>query len=213
LEGDFLLPVLYLLSEKQQNYFLNIDKIIQGCQSKVPKCQEALVRLYAPILINICKRYVYDPDLAYDAMQECFLNTFKYIEKYSGKGSFDGWIKRIAVNCALGVRKKMKGELYIHEMDQVLHITTDIPDAVARLKEEELLKIVDELPESCAVIFKLYVLEGYPHKDIAKMLGIKESSSRSQLARGREKLILRLRKLEENEYRRMDNLFFQVQQG
>ena len=152
--------------------------------------------MYAPILISICKRYVHDPDLAYDAMQECFLNTFKYIEKFSGKGSFDGWIKRIAVNCALGVRKKMKGDLYIHEMDQVLHLSTDIPDAVANLKEEELLKVVDELPESCGLIFKLFVIEGYAHKDIAEMLGIKESSSRSQLARAREKLILKLRKID-----------------
>lgn len=192
---------------------MKLESIIEGCQQKEPKCQEALVRLYAPILINICKRYVYDPDLAYDAMQECFLNTFKYIEKYSGTGSFDGWIKRIAVNCALGVRKKMKGELYIHEMDQVLNITTDIPDAVSKLKEEELLKIVDGLPESCSVIFKLFVIEGYRHKDIAEMLGIKESSSRSQLARAREKLIVKLRALENNEDRRMENLFFQMQRS
>lgn len=192
---------------------MKLESIIQGCQKKEPKCQEALVRLYAPILINICKRYVYDADLAYDAMQECFLNTFKYIEKYSGKGSFDGWIKRIAVNCALGVRKKMKGELYIHEMDQVLNLTTDIPDAVSKLKEEELLKIVDGLPESCAIIFKLFVLEGYKHKDIAEMLGIKESSSRSQLARAREKLIVKLRRLEDSEDRRMENLFFQMQRS
>lgn len=175
---------------------MNLETIIEGCKKKEPKCQEALVRKYAPILINICKRYVHDPDLAYDAMQECFLNTFKYIEKFSGKGSFDGWIKRIAVNCALGVRKKMKGDLYIHEMDQVLHLSTDIPDAVANLKEEELLKVVDELPESCGLIFKFFVIEGYAHKDIAEMLGIKESSSRSQLARAREKLILKLRKID-----------------
>ncbi len=178
---------------------MNLEKIIEGCKSKEPKCQEALVRLYAPILINICRRYVYDPDLAYDAMQECFLNTFKYIEKFSGKGSFDGWIKRIAVNCALGVRKKMKGDLYIHEMEQVLHLSTDIPDAVSNLKEEELLKIVDQLPESCGIIFKLFVLEGYAHKEIAEMLGIKESSSRSQLARARKKLILKLRTIDSAE--------------
>ena len=192
---------------------MKLESIIQGCQQKDRKCQEALVRKYAPILINICKRYVYDADLAQDALQECFLNTFRYIDNYSGKGSFEGWIKRIAVNCALGVRKKMKGELYINEMDQVLHVTTDIPDAVSKLKEEEVLKIVDELPESCAVIFKLFVIEGYPHKDIAAALGIKESTSRSQLARAREKLIVKLRKIEETEYRRLDNLFYQVQRS
>ena len=190
---------------------MKLESIIQGCQNKDRKCQEALVRKYAPILINICKRYVYDADLAQDALQECFLNTFRYIDNFAGRGSFDGWIKRIAVNCALGVRKKMKGELYIHEMDQVLNVTTDIPDAVSKLKEEEVLKIVDELPESCAVIFKLFVIEGYPHKDIAAALGIKESSSRSQLARAREKLIIKLRKIEDSEYRRLDNLFYQVQ--
>ena len=192
-EGDFLLPVLYLFTTfiliNQLIIDLKLESIIQGCQQKDRKCQEALVRKYAPILINICKRYVYDADLAQDALQECFLNTFRYIDNYSGKGSFEGWIKRIAVNCALGVRKKMKGELYINEMDQVLHVTTDIPDAVSKLKEEEVLKIVDELPESCAMIFKLFVIEGYPHKDIAAALGIKESTSRSQLARAREKLI------------------------
>lgn len=192
---------------------MKLESIIQGCQNKDRKCQEALVRKYAPILINICKRYVYDADLAQDALQECFLNTFRYIDKFAGKGSFDGWIKRIAVNCALGVRKKMKGELYIDEMEQVLSITTDIPDAVAKLKEEEVLKIVDELPESCAIIFKLFVIEGYPHKEIAAALGIKESTSRSQLARGREKLIVKLRKIEETEYRRLDNLFYQVQRS
>jgi len=171
------------------------------------------VRKYAPTLLNICKRYVHDPDLAQDALQECFLNTFKYIEKYSGKGSFEGWIKRIAVNCALGVRKKMKGDLYIHEMEQVLNVTTDIPDAVSKLKEEEILKVVEDLPESCAVIFKLYIIEGYPHKEIAKMLGIQESTSRSQLARAREKLIVKLRKIESVEFSRLNNLFFQIQRN
>jgi len=192
---------------------LKLESIIQGCQNKDKKCQEALVRRYAPILINICKRYVYDPDLAHDALQECFLNTFKYIHKFANKGSFDGWIKRIAVNCALGVRKKMKGELYIHEMEQVLHVTTDIPDAVSKINVDELLKVVEGLPESCAIIFKLFVLEGYHHKEIADMLGIKESTSRSQLARAREKLIVRLRKMEERDVRIMENLFIQVQQS
>ena len=148
-EGDFLLPVLYLLHRfilnNQGTKRLKLESIIKGCQNKDRKCQEALVKKYAPTLISICRRYVHDSDLAHDALQECFLNTFKYIDNFSGKGSFEGWIKRIAVNCALGVRKKMKGELYIHEMDQVLNITTDIPDAVSRLKEEEILKIVEEL--------------------------------------------------------------------
>ena len=85
---------------------MKIEDIVQGCKEGNRKCQDALVQKFAPGLLALCMRYTSDKELAKDALQECFINVFKYIHKYEGKGSFEGWIKRIAVTCTLTIHKK-----------------------------------------------------------------------------------------------------------
>ena len=87
-----------LFERNKTNNRLDIDQIIKGCKNNDRKCQDQLVRLFAPKLMAVCIRYCNDSEIAKDALQESFINILKYINTYSGKGSFEGWVRRIAVN-------------------------------------------------------------------------------------------------------------------
>lgn len=190
---------------------MNLKKVIQGCRDQDPVYQEKLVKHYAPSLLRLCSRYLYDDNLAYDALQECFMNVFKYIGGYKEEGKFDAWIKRIAVNCALGVRKKMSGSINIEDIEYTEEAPTYVPDYAAQFSEQDILKLVDRLPTSAATIFNLYVVEGYSHKEIAELLDIKESSSRSQLTRARVKMVEMIEEKKEAESFRLNQVQIQYQ--
>lgn len=179
-----------------------INNILERCLKGDPRAQTELVKHYAKKLLPVCKRYSPDDHLAQDALQETFINTFRYLDKFSGKGSFDAWIRRIAVNCSLSLHKKLNFRY------QTVDNTTDYilppidPEIYAHLDNEELLEIVKELPHHYYMVFNLYIIEGYDHKEIGKMLGIGESTSRSNLSRARQKLMGILKKKQAYEFDR-----------
>jgi len=112
---------------------LDLEKIIEGCKNGERVCQERLVRNYAPRLLAICKRYSRDSESANDSLQETFINIFKYINSYSGSGSFEGWMKRIAVNCSITFQKK---NFKVHFDQEVLHDShqhCEIPEVYSTL--------------------------------------------------------------------------------
>ncbi len=168
---------------------MNLDRIIEGCKKGEKICQERLVRNYAPGLLAICRRYSRDSESANDALQESFINIFKYINSYSGVGSFEGWMKRIAVNCTITFQKK---NFKIHYEPNVLHDSSqhcEIPDVYSTLGKEDILCLLSELPKALFVVFNMHVVEGYSHKEISKMLSISEGTSRASLSRARGRLI------------------------
>ncbi len=144
-------------------------------------------------------------------MQDCFINVFKYINGYKEEGKFEAWIKRIAVNCSLNVRKKMSGSINIEEIEYTNDVPTFVPDFAAKFSTEDLLLLIERLPKSAAIVFNMYVVEGYSHKEIAEALDIKESSSRSQLTRARTKMIEMINDCKESEKIRMDKIRIQYQ--
>jgi len=185
---------------------LEIDKVIEGCKSGKPESQEYLVRKYAPVLLSICRRYTKDQESANDALQEAFINIFKYIKSYSGKGSFEGWLKRIAVNCSITFQKKHFKNY--HESD-ILHDSVqhcEIPKVYSRLGKEEILSLLSELPRSLYVVFNMSVIEGYNHREISEMLGISEGTSRASLSRARARVIEIIEKRQEKENQRINHL-------
>ncbi|RFN59096.1 RNA polymerase sigma factor [Marixanthomonas ophiurae] len=162
---------------------MTLDELILKCKKQDSKAQEALYKRYSGILFAICLRYSPNKTEAEDNLQDAFLTIFKKIEQYKAKGSFEGWIKRITVNTVLQKYRKQKvynidDEERIEQEDEVTVETETVP-------LDFLLKIIQELPDRYRLVFTLYVLDDYSHKEIAEMLGISDGTSKSNLARAR----------------------------
>jgi len=168
---------------------LSIEDLIKGCKSGDRRSQDALVNKYAKVLMAICMRYTKERSVAQDALQETFINVFKYLNSYNGKGSFDGWIKRIAVNCSLTFIKKLRPAHYSEEIDERVHMSVSVPDVYSTLSKEDIIGLLTELPPSMYTIFNLCIIEGYNHSDVSEMLNISERTSRATLSRARGRLI------------------------
>lgn len=175
---------------------MSIEDIIQGCKEGNRASQDALVQKFAPGLLSLCVRYTSDYDLGRDALQDSFIKIFKNIHQYEGKGAFEGWMRRIAIHAALSVKKKFRMlhlDLIV-EQDESQY--ADIPDIYSNLNTEDIISLLRQLPETLYLVFNLYVVEGYQHNEIANILGIAESTSRSALCKARNRLI-QLLKLDE----------------
>ncbi len=168
---------------------LEIDNVIKGCQKGERKSQDELVRIYAPTLMAICQRYCKDKNLAQDALQETFINIFKYIKNYTGKGSFEGWIRKIAVNCSYGFLNKIRPVYFQEEIETLIDLQVEIPDIYSIIGEKEILELIQKLPTNQYLVFNMKIIEGFSHQDIADILDIAVSTSRSNLTRARSNLI------------------------
>ena len=173
------------------------QEIIQGCIKQNRHCQQALFNLYATNFMTICLRYANSQMEAEDMMQEGFIAIFKNIEQFKNNGSFGGWLRRIIVNSALGVLRKNK--FYFSEIDDNTNNFSSIDAySYSNLGEEDLLKLINNLPKGYKIVFNLNIIEGYSHDEIAKMLDIQPATSRSQLVKARKVLqqqILELQKI------------------
>ncbi len=169
---------------------LTENQIIQGCLANNPNAQKALVKTYAGYLYTVSRRYMPDEESAKDILQEAYIKIFTYMHQFrSGQGKLKSWMSRIVANEALRRRKKYLD--YSQAPDPEALIIKVNPPVLGELMEEDLLDLIRELPEMYKAVFNLYILEGYSHKEIAEMLGITDSTSRSNLARA--KAILRKR--------------------
>ncbi len=176
---------------------MNLNKIISGCKKQDPQSRAALYNLYADDMMNICCRYIVDKNTAEDVFQDSFLRIFQKIDQFDErKGAIGAWMARITVNQSLMAIRKQKRIDYVEEFSPVLEPITEntVEDS---LSAQEILEIVNGLPEGYRVIFNLYVVEGYDHNEISHMLSISASTSRSQLARAKA-LLRKLFKKSEN---------------
>ena len=168
--------------------YLSEEEIIQGCMRKKRRAQKALYDRYHPVLLGICLRYSKSKAEAEDIMLMGFTRIFKKIGTYQGQGSFEGWMKRIMVNLAIdNFRKNQKH--YFHEY--ISEVNTPeigydyIPD---HFSLQDILKTVQQLPDGYRMVFNMFAIEGYSHKEIAEKLKISESTSKTQLLKARKKL-------------------------
>lgn len=155
--------------------------LIQGCIAGDRNFQTKLYDLYAPKMLGVCLRYSKSREEAEDVLHEGFLRVFTYIKKFKGTGSFEGWIKKIMVNCAL-FRYRNKSCLQpVTGRDTLHHDAISDTDIASNLDAKELLSLIQALPAGYRLVFNLYVFEGYKHREIAEALGIAEGTSKSNL--------------------------------
>ena len=139
------------------------------------------------MLMTVCRGFFKDEATAKDVLQEALIQIIFNIEKYQFTGSFKGWMRKITVNTALKMIRKqdiIRDAIDIEEANVIART----PEVISTMEAEEILKIIQELPQDLGLVFNLYVVEGYNHKEIAEQLGIKESTSRSYLTRARKQL-------------------------
>lgn len=177
-----------------------IEDLLQGCKRGERQAQEGLYRALAPAMMGICLRYAQDRETAEDIMQNGFIRVFQKVNDFRMEGSFEGWVKRIMVNTAIEAYRKNLRSLAAVSLDEVQEeVTYSEWDS---LEVQDLLKLIQELPNGYRLVFNLYALEGYSHKEIAEELGITEGGSKSQLSRARTLLKEKIKQLEELDHAR-----------
>lgn len=164
-----------------------IKEIIEGCLAGDRRDQELLYRRHASKLYAVCLQYSGNDEEARDILQDGFIKIFENLKNYKHEGSFEGWMRRITVNTAL---EKFRSRHNLYRVDDINSIQE--PDAepdnqdYAGLEANDLLGIIRELPPKYRMVFNLYAIEGYSHKEIGTMMNISEGTSKSNLSRARD---------------------------
>ena len=159
--------------------------LIEGCIAGNRGFQTKLYDLFAPKMLGVCLRYAKNREEAEEILQEGFLRVFTYIDKFKGAGSFEGWVRKIMVNCALFRYRKKSHLQPVISLDTFAHDAVSEADIVSSLDAKELLSLIQSLPAGYRIVFNLYVFEGYKHREIAEALGIAEGTSKSNLSDAR----------------------------
>lgn len=162
---------------------MSLAQLIENCITHDTKAQGELYKLFSSKLFSVCLKYSRNYAEAEDNLQDAFLTIFDKIEQYKNKGSFEGWLKRITVNTVL---QRYRNEKVFDIVNENVADAIEIEVDQDYISIEYLLKIIQELPDRYRLVFNLYVLDGYSHKDIADMLNINIGTSKSNLARARQ---------------------------
>ena len=160
---------------------MGLDQIITDCKKNSPKAQEQLYQLYSRKFFGVCLKYSSNYADAEDNLQDGFLIIFNKIEQFNFKGSFEGWAKKILINNAL---QKYKGVRFLEILDDTIaEVELEIDDE--KISLDYLMQIIQELPDQYRIVFSLYVLDDYSHKEISEMLSISTGTTKSNLFRAR----------------------------
>lgn len=161
-------------------------QLIKACINNDSKAQRLLYEKYDALFFAVCKRYFTDIQQAEDALVKGFLKIFQNLKSYSFEGSFEGWMRRIMINeCLMELRKN---KIFHLNIDDYSSSISSNQEASQQIEEDDVMKLLDYLPDGCRLVFTLYVIEGYKHKEIAENLGITEGTSKSQLNLAKTKL-------------------------
>ncbi|MCB2196578.1 MAG: RNA polymerase sigma factor [Bacteroidetes bacterium] len=164
----------------------NYTDLIKACVKGNRVAQNRLYHLFADKMYGLCLRYADSEDEAKDILQDGFIKVFINLKQFNNKGSFEGWIRKIIVNTALE-KFRDKSYLFAVNMDNDYDQSDKKYDHIlSELAANDLLKLIQELSPQYRMVFNLYAIEGYSHKEICKMLNIKEGTSKSNLSRARE---------------------------
>lgn len=162
---------------------MSLEQLIQKCNNNDTKAQGELYKLYSSKLFAICLKYSRNRAEAEDNLQDSFLAIFKKISQYNNKGSLEGWLKRVTINTNLQRYRKHKGIFDIFNEEYIEDVTIEIDND--EIDIDFLLHCIQELPDRYRLVFNLYALDGYSHKEVAEMLNISAGTSKSNLARAR----------------------------
>lgn len=164
------------------------QELVTGCKQGDSNAQKAVYLKYSSIVLGIAWRYSSSKEEAEDILQESFIKVFTKIDTFLGLGSFEGWIKRIVITTAINILKKKNRHLkFLNDTPFKEEESTN--DAIDFLSSQEIMECINQLSEGYRVILNLYAIEGYTHKEIGDLLGIAESTSKSQYSRARKNLL------------------------
>ena len=161
--------------------------LVEGCLKSQAHVQKLLYDTFSGKLFTVCRRYTKDDLEAEDVIQEGFILVFRKIDTFGFKGSLYNWMRTIMVNVALRKLQKKSRKDTSYNLEQIEEPAYDA-NVISSMSAEEIIKHVQKLPDGYRNVFNLYVVEGYKHHEIAKMLDIGESTSRSQLTKARRML-------------------------
>ena len=162
-----------------------LNNIIKGCLKGDRKSQEQLYKMFSNRMFGLCLQYANNYDDACDILQEGFIKVYRKMDQFSGKGSFEGWIRRIMINTAL---ERYRSHLHLYPLTEnsVPEDKVSQEEIFEKLSSEDLLKFVQGLPPRYRMVFNMYAIEGYSHKEIAETMEITVGTSKSNLSRARD---------------------------
>lgn len=159
---------------------MQLNQLIKDCIAGNRLSQNELYQLLAPKMFAVCLRYAKNREEAEEILQEGFVQLFRSLKNFHHAGSFEGWARRIMVNCAIQHFRSLP-KIYLVSMDRTTEQVGSQEDVTAQLDKKELLKMIQDLPDAYRMVFNLYVFEGLKHREIAHLLGITEGTSKSNL--------------------------------
>jgi RNA polymerase sigma-70 factor (ECF subfamily) len=171
-------------------------KLIESCMKGDRASQKVLYDRLAPRMFPLCIRYVGDRVLAEDILQDGFVTLFTHLDNYKGDGSFEGWARKIFVTTALMSLRKKDALKMSDELDVARGMKSENVTQMQNIGYKELMKLVMTLPPGFRTVFNMYAIEGFTHKEIGDMLGISETTSRTQLSRARTWLQNKIKEIE-----------------
>lgn len=163
---------------------MDLKILIEKCKKGDRKAQQSLYNLFKDKLYALCLKYCKNKDEAQDNLQDSFITIFQKIESYSGKGSFEGWLKRITINKAID---RYKREPYLEPIDNhhVAQEETTVDEKETHISLQVMLSLIQELPDRYRLVFNLYEMDNYSHKEISEILSVSEGTSKSNLHRAK----------------------------
>ena len=173
------------------------EGLIEGCKRQDRQAQKRLYEQYSSKFYTLCCRYIKDKMEAEDVLITAFTKILDKIDQYTGEGNFEGWMRRVMVNESLSYLRKNKN-MYLETTIEAANYEPDYDKLESKLEADDLLKMIDTLPSGYKIVFNMYAIDGYSHKEIADQLGITESTSKSQLSRARTALQKSLMEAEQN---------------
>ncbi len=192
--------LLYTNKQMKVSNTYTLNELMEGCKKGNRHMQELLYRQTSPKMLAVCMRYAKDRMEAEDILQVGYIKIFNKVKDFKSEGSFEGWIRRVMVNTAIESYRKNLRSLNTVSIDEAYEhpSSTDgsFADDFGNLGMQELLKLIQKLADGYRIVFNMYAIEGYSHKEIAEKLGISEGTSKSQLSRARIILQQQVLKLE-----------------
>ncbi|MEN9968265.1 MAG: hypothetical protein RIR94_437 [Bacteroidota bacterium] len=164
------------------------SQLISACINQDARAQKALYSLFAPAMYKVCLRYATDSSSAQDIFQDAFVKVYQNLHKVKQASHLPGWVKRVFVYTAIdNLRAQSKYRQHI-EIDGAVQLASNAHGIEAQLAAEDIMALVQKLPQRSRLVFNLFVMEGFSHKEIAEMLAISEGTSKSQLFEAKKAL-------------------------
>ena len=178
--------------------FRNRSQLVARAAKQDPKAQQEIFEQFSPKMLGVCRLYICDLQHAEDVMLGAFFKAFSHLSDFQDKGSFEGWLRKIMVRESISFLRTQK-KLEFSE-DLPMEATNSFNDIQSNIDVEHIQQLIDELPEGYRMVFVMYAIEGYKHREIAELLKIDEGTSKSQLFKARRMLQEQLKTFKKTNY-------------